>query len=261
MTNIYQGYSPDDMPTAPHSVPQAGYGGPGASGPGDGDPGGGGSFGRGSGGGSSGGSGSGGSGSGGGSFSGGSGRGGRRRRWAAVLAITAVVVGGGAFAAAEAATGSPAAPAALTAAGAQGSTTAQAATSTQAATSAQAATAAEAKKEAWRHGRLARLRRLGGMYGSYTFETKTGARTLAFERGTIESVAGDDVVIRARNGTTEAWTLTSTSVVRENGKRTTDSALSSGELVFTGGQVTGGAHDIRLIVIRKAAPSAAQPTT
>ena len=223
MTNIYQGFSPDELPTAPHAVPQAGYGGSGASGPGDGS------------GGGSGGSGSGGSGG--------------RRRWAAVLAVTAVVIGGGAFAAAEAATGSPAAPAALTTASTHGSTTVAAATSTA------------AKKGTWRPGQLARLRRLGGMYGSYTFETKTGARTLAFERGTIESVAGDDVVIRARNGTTEAWTLTSTSVVRENGKRTTDSALSSGELVFTGGQVTGGAHDIRLIVIRKAAPSAAQPTT
>jgi hypothetical protein len=173
-------------------------------------------------------------------------KGGRRRRWAAVLAITAVVVGGGAFAAAEAATSSPAAPATLTAAGTQAST--NTATST-------------AAKKAWRLGRLARLRALGGMYGQATFETKTGARTLAFERGTIASVSGDDVVIRAHNGVTEAWTLTSKSVVREGGKRSAASALSSGELVFAGGPVTGGAHDIRVIVIRKAAPSSAQPMT
>jgi hypothetical protein len=174
--------------------------------------------------------------------------GGRRRRWAAVLAITAVVVGGGAFAAAEAATGSPAAPATLTAARTQAS----ASTATSASTAA---------KKARRLGRLARLRALGGMYGQATFETKTGARTVAFERGTIASVSGDDVVIRAHNGVTEAWTLTSKSVVREGGKRTTASALSSGELVFAGGPVSGGAHDIRVIVIRKAAPSSAQPTT
>ena len=209
MTNSYQGHSPDDRPTAPRDVPEAGFGGPGW--------------------------------------------GGRRRRWAAVVAITAVVIGGGAFAAAEAATGSPAAPVALTTAGTHGSATVAAATPTSTSTSTQA------KKEAGRHGRLARLRRLGGMYGQATFDTKQGARTLAFERGTIESVAGDDVVVRARSGLTEAWTLTSSSVVRENGKRTTDGALAAGELVFAGGPVTGGAHDIRLIVIRTARPSFAQP--
>ena len=75
------------------------------------------------------------------------------------------------------------------------------------------------------------------------------------------SVAGDDVVVRARNGMTETWTLTGNSVVREHGKKTTDGALASGQLVFAGGPVTGGAHDIRLIVIRKAAPGTAQPTT
>jgi hypothetical protein len=180
----------------------------------------------------------------GGSERGGS-RGGRRRRWAAVLAITAVVVGGGAFAAAEAATGAPAAPAALAAAGTQATTTTQADTSTQAAV----------LNNALKGRGLARLRRLHGMYGQFTFETKKGASTLAFERGTIASVSGDDVVVRARDGMTETWTLSSKSIVRESGKAATDSALSSGELVFTGGPVTGGAHDVRLIVVRKAAKS------
>ena len=182
---------------------------------------------------------------------------GRRRRWAAVLAVTAVVAGGGAFAVAEATTGSPAAPAALatgaaSAAGPQGSTTTQADTATEAAALNSALNG---------HGRLGRLRRLGGLYGQFTVETKNGARTVAFERGTIVSVSGDDVMVRARNGMTEAWTLTSNSVVRAHGKRVTRSALSPGELVFAGGLVTGGAHDIRLIVIRQAASSGAHPTT
>lgn len=179
---------------------------------------------------------------------------GRRRRWAAVLAVTAVVVGGGAFAVAEATVGSPAAPAAL-AVGTQGSTTAQTDTATEAAALDSGLSGLSG------HGRLTLLRRLGGLYGQFTVETKNGARTVAFERGTIASVAGDDVVVRARNGMTETWTLTGNSVVREGGKRVTRSALSSGELVFAGGPVTGGAHDIRLIVIRKAAPGTAQPTT
>jgi hypothetical protein len=176
--------------------------------------------------------------------SGGAPRGGRRRRWAAVLAITAVVVGGGSFAAAEAATGAPGAPAALAA-------STQTSTSTQANASTKAAPQGHLKG----HGRL---RRLGGLYGQYTLETKKGVvRTVAFERGTIRSVSGDDVVVRARNGMTETWTLTSASVVREGGKRTTNSALASGEVVFAVGPVTGGAHDVRLIVVRKAAKNAA----
>jgi hypothetical protein len=99
------------------------------------------------------------------------------------------------------------------------------------------------------------------MYGQFTFETKKGARTLAFERGTIVSVSGHDVAVRAKNGTTWLWTLTSNSIVREDGKRSADSALKPGELVFTGGPVTGSTRDVRLIVVRKAASSSAQPTT
>ena len=204
MTNIHQGYGPDDMPNPPHPVTQAGGSG--------------------------------------------SGGGGRHRRWVAVAAVTAVVVGGGAFAAAEAATGSPTAPAALTVAGTQASTVTEATS---------AADATVLNNVLRGHAGLGILRRLGGMYGQVTYDTQKGARTLAWERGTIASVSGNDVTVRAKNGTTWVWTLTSASVVREGGKPTTTSALAAGELVFSGGPITSGAHDIRLIVIRKASKSAA----
>ena len=167
-----------------------------------------------------------------------------RRRWAAVLLGTAVVVGGGSFAVAEAATGSPAAT--------QASGATQASTTTQADAATQAAVLNKALKG---HAGLARLRRLGGMYGQYTFETKKGARTVAFERGTVTSVSDGDVVVRAHNGTTWSWTLTGNSVVREGGKPAKTSALAPGQLVFTGGPLSGGTRDVRLIVIRKAAPA------
>jgi hypothetical protein len=104
--------------------------------------------------------------------------------------------------------------------------------------------------------RLARLRLLGGLYGQFTYETKQGARTLAYERGTITAVGGGDVVIRAANGTTWTWALTGTSVVRENGTKEPQNALAEGQTVFAGGPVTGGTRDARLIVIRKAATAA-----
>ncbi len=102
---------------------------------------------------------------------------------------------------------------------------------------------------------LGRLRRLGGVDGQFTFHNKTGFHTLAFERGTIGSVSGSDVVIKAADGTTWTWQIVSDTVVRKNGAKTTTSALSAGETVFAGGPVVSGAKDARLIVIRASAGS------
>ena len=228
MTNMWEGLGPDHTPTAPQPAAGAGGGepwaggGPAGSGP------------------TAGGRPSGGGGPSGGPF----GRG-RRRRWTAGLLIAAVAAGGGAFAVAEA-TGSPAASAATPISLSASSAIQDASTQ-----------AAALSAVLGGHGRLARLRRLGGMYGQFTYETKKGARTLAFERGTIASVASGDVVVRAHDGTTWVWDLTGTSVVRDDGKRTTESALVAGEQVFAGGTVTGGTRDARLIVIRKASSGTA----
>jgi hypothetical protein len=97
---------------------------------------------------------------------------------------------------------------------------------------------------------LARLRALGGVDGQFTFHNKTGFHTLAFERGTIQSVSGSDVVVKAPDGTTWTWQIVSNTVVRENGSKTTTSALSAGQTVFAAGPVINGAKDARLIVIR-----------
>jgi len=104
------------------------------------------------------------------------------------------------------------------------------------------------------------------MYGSFTYRTKTaGDRTLAYERGTIESVTGSDVVVQASDGTTMTWLLETDTVVRDHGKSSA-SALADGQLVFVGGPVASGAKDARLIVIRtgnsaKATPSRASGST
>jgi len=81
---------------------------------------------------------------------------------------------------------------------------------------------------------LARLRALGGVHGEFTFYNKTGFHTLAFERGTIQSVNGTDVVISAPDGTVWTWLIVSNTVVRESGSKTTTNALATGELVFAG---------------------------
>ena len=97
---------------------------------------------------------------------------------------------------------------------------------------------------------LARLRALGGVDGEFTFHNSTGFHTLAFERGTIESVNGTNVVVRAPDGTTWTWLIVSDTVVRQTGRKTTVSALAAGETVFAGGPVVNGTKEARLIVIR-----------
>jgi hypothetical protein len=97
---------------------------------------------------------------------------------------------------------------------------------------------------------LARLRALGGVHAEFTFHNKTGFHTLAFERGAIQSVNGSNVVVRAPDGTVWTWVIVSNTVVRENGSKTTTSALATGDLVFAGGPVVNGTRDARLIVIR-----------
>jgi hypothetical protein len=99
---------------------------------------------------------------------------------------------------------------------------------------------------------LARLRALGGVDGEFTFHNKTGFHTLAFERGVIQSVSGNNVVVKAPDGTTWTWLIVSDTVVRQNGNKTTTSALAANQTVFAGGPIVNGAKDIRLIVIRPA---------
>jgi len=107
-----------------------------------------------------------------------------------------------------------------------------------------------AKFALWRcRRRLARVRALGGIHGQFTFQTKSGTRTLAYERGAVESVSGSDIVVQATDGTTWTWVLESNTVIRQHGKRAAASALADGEHVFAGGPVVGGAYDARLIVI------------
>jgi hypothetical protein len=106
---------------------------------------------------------------------------------------------------------------------------------------------------------LGRLRRLGGVEGTATFHNKTGFHTLSFERGTIQSVSGSDVVIKAADGTTWTWHVVSDTVVRKNGAKTTTSALSTGETVFAGGPVVSGARDARVIIIRPSGPAGSGP--
>jgi hypothetical protein len=101
-----------------------------------------------------------------------------------------------------------------------------------------------------RPSRLLRLAAAGGIYGSITFKAKDGTKTLAFERGTVASVTGSAITVRAVNGTTWTWDLTGSTVIRESGHKVAQSTLADGDQVLVAGPVVSGANDARLIRIR-----------
>jgi hypothetical protein len=103
----------------------------------------------------------------------------------------------------------------------------------------------------WLRHRIVRVALLRGIDGQFTFRGKGGTiRTLAFERGVVQSLSGSDVVVSAADGTTWTWDLVSNTVVRENGSKTSQAALATGEPVWVGGPVLSGVRDARLVVIK-----------
>ncbi len=107
---------------------------------------------------------------------------------------------------------------------------------------------------------LLRLRILGGEHGEFTFSTKSGPRTLAFERGVVQSVSSSGVVVQAKDGTTWTWVLQDNTVIRQDGQRTSTGSLADGERVFAAGPVVSGSYDARLIVIAANAGAAPSPS-
>ena len=176
-------------------------------------------------------------------------------RWGAGVTLAGFLAGGGIALAAVSGGSWVGTAAASSASYASGASSAQAAELNSALSTAASSASTPPARVRWA---LGRLRRLGGVHGEFTFQNKTGFHTVAFERGTIQSVSDSDVVIKAPDGITWTWQIVSDTVVRKNGAKTTTSALSSGETVFAGGPVVSGARDARLIVIRASEPSGSE---
>ena len=103
---------------------------------------------------------------------------------------------------------------------------------------------------------------LRGVDGQFTIQTKQGTKTLAYERGVIQSVsAGKSVTVKASDGTTWTWDLVSTTVIRDRQGKLSQSSLTSGTPVWVGGPVVQGAKDARLIVVRPPQPASMSPSS
>jgi hypothetical protein len=103
---------------------------------------------------------------------------------------------------------------------------------------------------------------LRGVDGQFTVQTRNGIKTLAFERGVVQSVsAGKSITVKASDGTTWTWDLISTTVVRDRQGKLAQSALTPGTPVWVGGPVVQGTKDARLIVVRPPQPASVPPSS
>jgi hypothetical protein len=103
---------------------------------------------------------------------------------------------------------------------------------------------------------------LRGVDGQFTVQTRKGTKTLAFERGVIQSVsAGKSITIKASDGTTWTWDLVAATVVRDRQGKVSESQLTTGTPVWAGGPVVQGTKDARLIVVRPPQPAPVPPSS
>jgi hypothetical protein len=114
---------------------------------------------------------------------------------------------------------------------------------------------AAAKRQALAHcRRVPAAQRLLGhtLHAQLTVKTKTGYSTIAFERGTIESVNGGVLTVKAADGTTWTWHLLKGSVLRQNGGALAASQLAAGERILAVGPVSNGANYVKMAQVRPA---------
>jgi len=103
---------------------------------------------------------------------------------------------------------------------------------------------------------------LRGVDGQFTVQTRKGTKTLAFERGVIQSVsAGTSITVKASDGTTWTWALVAATVVRDRQGRVSQGKLTTGAPVWVGGPVVQGTKDARLIVVRPPQPGPVSPSS
>jgi hypothetical protein len=120
---------------------------------------------------------------------------------------------------------------------------------------AKASGTAAAKRQALAHcRRVPAAQRLLGhtLHAQLTVKTKTGYSTVAFERGTIGSVSGDTLTVKAADGTKWTWHLLKGSVLRENGGKLAVSKLAAGEKILAVGPVSNGNNYVKMAQVRPA---------
>lgn len=99
-----------------------------------------------------------------------------------------------------------------------------------------------------KEARLALLLRRA-MHGQVTVGSKNEPKTIAFERGIVQSISGASVVVKAADGATWTWQVGSEARVYRDGHKVSADVLSAGQRVGVLGLVTGGTDQARRILI------------
>jgi hypothetical protein len=92
--------------------------------------------------------------------------------------------------------------------------------------------------KAHQHARMRALRKVArhSVSGDVVVDTKQGFKTISFERGTVDSVSGDQMTITEGGAKAsqrqETVTVPSTVHVRDNGKKASMSSVSAGQRVL-----------------------------
>ncbi len=105
--------------------------------------------------------------------------------------------------------------------------------------------------------RAARLVELArhAMHGQVTVATKHGPKTIAFERGTVQSASAGSIAVKAADGVTVTWQVGGEARVFLRGRLAGATALAPGQRVAVIGLVTGGTDRARRVLIRDHATS------
>jgi hypothetical protein len=100
-----------------------------------------------------------------------------------------------------------------------------------------------------RHPRLRAYLRKHTLHGDVTVQTKNGPRTIAVQRGTVESVSSDSIRVKSSDGFVLTWHLGKNTKVRQNKQAAELSALKANEEIGVAGGQQGNVDNARLIVI------------
>jgi hypothetical protein len=87
------------------------------------------------------------------------------------------------------------------------------------------------------------------IHGQVTVGSTDGPKTIAFERGTVQSISGGSVVVKAADGVTWTWQVGSEARLYRNGQKVSADVLATGQRVAVLGLVTGGTDQARRVII------------
>lgn len=101
-------------------------------------------------------------------------------------------------------------------------------------------------KGPWRFG--PRAMGVRGVHGEATVKKKDGGfRLVTWQRGQITGISGSNLTVRSADGASWTWTTNGNTKVREEGEKSTLSALANGDQIAVFGERSGNTRTAELV--------------